>query len=158
MRALAAGIVAAGLVYVPFCLFEVKQSPQLHVIVYGYMPHDFGQQVRFGGYRPMVFLGHGLLVAFFMSTAMILAGSAGPATPTRPPVAGTTGQLGARAHIVAVQDRRPTVLACVGLVLLRLARSAALRVALLGLVAIPPAYCFVRLTGYWDGQVGSVGG
>src|SRR5512135_2955954 len=33
----------AGLVYVPFCLFEVRFSPQLHYWVYGYYPSDFVQ-------------------------------------------------------------------------------------------------------------------
>jgi hypothetical protein len=150
MRALAAGIVAAALVYVPFCLFEVKQSPQLHVIVYGYMPHEFAQQVRFGGYRPMVFLGHGLAVAFFMGTAMILAAW----TRNTDPAAGgwhnwAVWVLGAA--LLLCKSVGPTVLVCVGLVPRSLARSAALRVALLGLVAIPPAYCLVRSTGYWGG-------
>jgi len=40
-------------------------SPQLHTIFYGYFPHSFGQQVRAGGFRPVVFMGHGLLVGFF---------------------------------------------------------------------------------------------
>jgi len=150
MRALAAGIVAAALVYVPFCLFEVKQSPQLHAIVYGYMPHEFGQQVRFGGYRPMVFLGHGLVVALFMGTALILAAW----TRNTDRAAGgwqnwAVWVLGP--SLLLCKSVGPTALACVGLVLLRLARSAAMRVALLGLVAIPPAYCLARSTGSWDG-------
>jgi hypothetical protein len=150
MRALAAGIVAAALVYVPFCLFEVRMSPQLHVIVYGYMPHDFDQQVRFGGYRPMVFLGHGGMVALFMGMALILAAW----TRNTDPAAGgwhnwAVWVLGP--SLLLCKSVGPTVLACVGLVLPTLARSVALRVALLGLVAIPPAYCLVRSTGYWDG-------
>lgn len=46
-------------------LYEVRLSPQLHRIFYGYFPHSFAQQVRGGGFRPVVFLQHGLWVAFF---------------------------------------------------------------------------------------------
>jgi O-antigen ligase len=48
-------------------------SPQLHTWVYGYFPHSFLQQIREGGYRPVVFLGHGLLVAFFTMTTAVAA-------------------------------------------------------------------------------------
>lgn len=48
-------------------------SPQLHAQIYGFFPHDFGQQMREGGFRPVVFLGHGLLVAFFAFTACVCA-------------------------------------------------------------------------------------
>lgn len=40
-------------------------SPQINVWVYGFFQHDFFQTVRYGGYRPVVFLPHGLWVAFF---------------------------------------------------------------------------------------------
>lgn len=61
----------AGLVYTLPMLFELRFSPQLHAWIYGYFPHSFEQQMRDGGFRPVVFLGHGLLVAFFMMTAVL---------------------------------------------------------------------------------------
>ncbi|WP_341632042.1 hypothetical protein [Sphingomonas agri] len=64
---------AAALVYSLPMLFEIRMSPQLHTWVYGYFPHSFGQQIRDGGFRPVVFLGHGLEVAFFASIAVIAA-------------------------------------------------------------------------------------
>tara|TARA_R110001606_G_scaffold395664_2_gene568565 strand:- start:198517 stop:199887 length:1371 start_codon:yes stop_codon:yes gene_type:complete len=66
-------LVVAGLFYSILMLFEIRMSPQLHTWLYGYFPHNFGQQVRDGGFRPVVFMGHGLLVAFF---GMIIALSA----------------------------------------------------------------------------------
>lgn len=54
-----------GLFYSILMLWEVRMSPQLHTQLYGYFPHDFAQQIRQGGFRPVVFLGHGLLVALF---------------------------------------------------------------------------------------------
>ncbi|WP_288356594.1 hypothetical protein [uncultured Cycloclasticus sp.] len=64
-------LVIAGLFYSILMLFEVRMSPQLHTWIYGYFPHDFGQQIRFGGFRPVVFMGHGLLVSFFAAIVLI---------------------------------------------------------------------------------------
>src|SRR5262249_13356926 len=66
-------LVLAGLAYSVPALFEVRMSPQLHAWIYGFFPHSFGQQIRDGGFRPVVFLGHGLLVAFFMMTTAVAA-------------------------------------------------------------------------------------
>lgn len=61
--------VCLGLLYMLPMLWEIRMSPQLHTKIYGFFPHEFAQQVRDGGYRPVVFLGHGLLVAFFIFSA-----------------------------------------------------------------------------------------
>lgn len=61
MRAL----VVAGLIYSVPMLFEMRFSPQLHTHLYGFFQHDFGQMIREGGFRPIVFMPHGLWVAFF---------------------------------------------------------------------------------------------
>lgn len=67
-------LVVAGLGYSLLMLVEMRMSPQLHTWAYGYFPHSsFGQQVRYGGYRPVVFIGHGLLVSFFAAVALIAA-------------------------------------------------------------------------------------
>jgi hypothetical protein len=64
-------LVMAALGYTLLMLVEIRLSPQLHTWVYGFFPHSFGQQIRDGGYRPVVFLGHGLLVAIFISMALV---------------------------------------------------------------------------------------
>lgn len=71
MRELAFGIFLGGLVYLPFCWFEMRMSPQLHHLIYGYHQHGFMQTIRYGGYRPMVFLQHGLMVGMWMTTATL---------------------------------------------------------------------------------------
>lgn len=72
LRLLATGIFIGGLSYIPLCLFENRFSPQLHRIVYGdHAFADFGQSVRLGGYRPTVFLQHGLAVGAFMMVATL---------------------------------------------------------------------------------------
>jgi hypothetical protein len=65
--------VGAGLCYIPLILIEIRLSPQLHNWVYGFMQHSFAQVMREGGYRPMVFMEHGLAVALFMATCTLLA-------------------------------------------------------------------------------------
>jgi hypothetical protein len=52
-------------------LLEVRLSPQLHTWIYGFFPHSFAQQMRFGGFRPVVFLMHGLEVAMFTAMALV---------------------------------------------------------------------------------------
>lgn len=73
LRELAIGIVIGGLVYVPLCLFEVRFSPQLHRIVYGFYQHDFAETIRGGSWRPMVFMQHGLAVAMWMAASALVA-------------------------------------------------------------------------------------
>lgn len=57
----------AAFVYSFLALYEIRMSPQLHNIVYGYFPHSWVQQYRSGGFRAVVFMGHGLLVAMFLA-------------------------------------------------------------------------------------------
>ncbi len=64
-------LIIACLIYLPLMLFEVRMSPQLHRMVYGFFPHSFLQQVRFDGFRPVVFLGHGLLVSMFVAVCLM---------------------------------------------------------------------------------------
>ncbi len=66
-------LAVAGLCYSIPLLLEIRLSPQLHYWVYGYYPTDFIQTMREGGFRPMVFMGHGLLAAFFLMTALLAA-------------------------------------------------------------------------------------
>ena len=71
LRELAKAIFISGLIYVPLCQFEIRFSPQLHNLVYGDHVHEFQQTIRFGGYRPTVFMRHGLLVGLWMSWATL---------------------------------------------------------------------------------------
>jgi len=57
----------AALLYSLLAVYEIRMSPQLHTQVYGYFPHEWLQQYRQGGFRAVVFMGHGLLVALFLS-------------------------------------------------------------------------------------------
>jgi hypothetical protein len=65
-------IVIAGLAYSLLLVFEIRMSPQLNFWVYGYYPTDFLQEMRQdGSFRPMAFMGHGLIAAFFAMTTAV---------------------------------------------------------------------------------------
>lgn len=63
----------AGLAYSFLALYEIRMSPQLNNMVYGFFPHSWLQHVRAGGFRPLVFLQHGLLLAIFFCFTIIAA-------------------------------------------------------------------------------------
>lgn len=63
--------VIAGFLYSLLALYEVRFSPQLNRNVYGFFPHDWIQHVRAGGFRPIVFLQHGLWLGIFFCMATI---------------------------------------------------------------------------------------
>ena len=66
-------IVAFALLYSLLVLVELRISPQINMWTYGYFPHSWGQQLREGGFRPVVFLKHGLWLGFFLLTATFAA-------------------------------------------------------------------------------------
>ena len=73
MRELAIGIVVGGLLYAPLCWYELRLSPQLNYKIYGFYQYEFGQVRRYGGWRPIVFMQHGLAVALWMTNCAITA-------------------------------------------------------------------------------------
>lgn len=145
----------AALVYLPFVYFELVMSPQAHRIVYGYMQHDFSQVIRGNGYRPMVFMQHGIMLGTFMCMGT-LVGIWCTFTKVFP----------AKIHNVPTWMLTVVLLissiACkssgaVGLMLLGtalLVTSSKLKTQLLVwvVILIPIAYISTRATGYWDGQ------
>ncbi|WP_299681646.1 hypothetical protein [uncultured Roseobacter sp.] len=63
----------AACIYALPALFEVRMSPRLNRWIYGFTPHDWRMHVRGGGWRPMVFLEHGLRVSLFFALGLIAA-------------------------------------------------------------------------------------
>ncbi len=66
-------LVIAGAAYSLLALFEIRMSPQVNNIVYGYFQHSWIQHVRGDGFRPVVFLNHGLWLAIFFSCCILSA-------------------------------------------------------------------------------------
>lgn len=66
-------LAGAGLVYSLFALVEVRMSPQISRWIYGFSPFSWVQVLRGGGYRPVVFMTHGLELGLFMATVTMAA-------------------------------------------------------------------------------------
>jgi hypothetical protein len=62
-----------GLIYSLFIFVELKMSPQFQKWFYGYGVARFEQTIRGGGYRPSVFMNHGLTLARFMLVSLLAA-------------------------------------------------------------------------------------
>jgi hypothetical protein len=71
LEELAKGVFYGGLIYVPICLYEIRFSPQLHEMLYGFYAAPVDQQFRGFLYRPMGFMAHGLQVGLFMTAASL---------------------------------------------------------------------------------------
>ena len=147
----ARALVIAGLAYVPFCLWEVRMSPQLHRQIYGFHQHNFAQHIRDGAYRPMVFMAHGLMVAMFMACATLVAfwlwrsRSVERFVGIRAPwvvalLAGTT---------VLCRSAGAALLLVLGMGILEATRHTRSPVLLLTLALIPAGYCTLRIAA-WD--------
>jgi hypothetical protein len=63
-------LLLGGLFYSLPMLLEVRLAPQLNIWIYGFFQHSFDQMMRGDGFRPIVFLYHGLWAALFATTAL----------------------------------------------------------------------------------------
>lgn len=158
MREAVVGIVLGGFVYVPLCLLEMQVSPQLHRWVYGFHQHEFLQSLRLGGYRPMVFMEHGLALGFWMVAAALAACWLWAMGPLRTvPALGTrvTGLLIAvplTATAVLCKSTGALVLGVLGAAVLVLCRITRWPVAVAVLTCAAPLYVAARTDWGWDGQ------
>lgn len=82
-RTLIFALFIGGMIYSLPMLIEVRLSPQLNIWTYGYFQHMFSQMMRGDGFRPIVFMQHGLWVAFFTMTAMACALALARSSDTR---------------------------------------------------------------------------
>ena len=72
LKELAVGLLVGALVLIPLEIIELRLSPQMHIWVYGWYPHDFLQTIRESGFRPSVFMSHGLELAIWNAAAAFI--------------------------------------------------------------------------------------
>lgn len=154
MRELILGFFIAGLVYLPFCLWEMRMSPNLHHHIYGFNPSAFIQAYRGGGYRPVVFMRHGLMTAMFMGMSTLcgcaLWFSGAKKTFMNLPIALPVGALALTTLLSRSAGAQALMLAGIGaLLFMRYARNP-LPVVAVALFVV--AYVVIRGGGLWDGQ------
>jgi hypothetical protein len=155
LKEVALWIFIGGLIYIPFCLFELRMSPQLHIKVYGFSQFDdFSQSLRGGGYRPLVFMNHGIMVGMWMAMASLI---------------GVwlyyTGVLqehfGSKSRnllivlllvTVAVKSFGAVVLLIIGAAVLYLTKLIRKPLLVLIICLIPVFYLTARISGIWSGE------
>jgi len=154
LKELAVGIFIGGLVYVPLCLYEIRMSPQLHNMVYGYHQHSFVQSFRWGNWRPMVFMGHGLMVGMWMTAASLtglwfwMTGGLRrvfgmPLAAVVPPLIATT---------VVLRSTGALALLVLGTAMLAMIKLKPTRAPIIGVAGLTVLYVVVRAAGLWGGH------
>lgn len=95
MEALLRVSVLAALIYSVPMLFEIRMSPVLSQWIYG-VSSASSVEMRYGGFRPVVFMINGLAAAFFLSTGILAAVAFWRAKVrvTTIPASGVTAYLG----------------------------------------------------------------
>ena len=154
LRGLAVWIFIAGLLYVPFCLYEIKMSPVLSADIYGFAQHIFDQTLRYGGYRPMVFMQHGLAVGMMMAAAS-LAGVWLMWTGSLRRLCGLPIIIPLAillATTVLVKSAGALVLLAVGIAICFLSRYLRTWIIVTALAAAPVTYMLARGVGHWSGN------
>jgi hypothetical protein len=81
LREILVALMVGAIAYSVPSLIEIRFSPQMNVWVYGFFQHSFEQTMRAGGFRPIVFLPHGLWLALFVCTAAMSAAALARTTP-----------------------------------------------------------------------------
>jgi hypothetical protein len=146
----AAALAAAALVYAPLCLWEIRMSPHLHDSVYGFRSENFTTMVRFGGFRPSVFMQSGLAVAMLMSVGTLSAYWLWR-TRERQQLAGVPLKwlcIVLFATTGLCKSMGAVLLLGLGIIVLESTRLARAPLLILALAAIPPTYCAARISGW----------
>jgi tetratricopeptide (TPR) repeat protein len=153
LRELAWGMVVAGVCLVPFCWLEIKMSPIVLKLVYGFGGQAGFEGTRYSLFRPRILFGSGLELGLWMSAVSLVTWWLW-----------RTGELkllwGIRGGVICAAVLVTTV-ACraTGATALLLASMSALWIcqrtrakwAMWALLLAVPLYCVVRINNLWSG-------
>lgn len=151
---LVVALVAAGLIYAPLCLLEVRLAPQLHKWVYGFTTNRFVHNMRYDGFRPTVFMHSGLAVGMFMSMATMLCAWV-VVTRYRRSVLGVPVVLLLPILLVTavlVKAIGAAILGLAGFCALLFDRQLRFPLAACAMMVAVPGYIVGRSTGVWHGE------
>jgi hypothetical protein len=150
---LALAMVIATLAYVPLCLWEIRMSPHLHNWVYGFRPWSFEQSIRLGGYRPSVFMQHGLAVGMLMAVGTLVGywlwRTGAVERLGKVKFAWIVGVMGFTT--ILGKSTGALALLAVGVAVLEGTRRLKTPVLVVVLALLPAAYCTARIAG-WDAE------
>lgn len=153
VKTVAIWFIFAGLFAVPMVLWESRMSPQLNRNVYGYHAAPFHMAKRLGGYRPTLFMRHGLEVGLWMATSSAVALWLWITTSRQIKifnnplpiyaiiVLGSTILCRSLGALILLAGTTTTAL---------FVRTTNLRFALIALILIPSIYQSIRITNIWS--------
>lgn len=153
LRELAIGVFVGGLVYIPLCLYEIRMSPQLHIMLYGYLPHGWSG-TRFGGWRPTVFMQNGLALGLWMTSASLVGIWLWMSGSLRTLLSIPIVWLAMALVITTLLCKSfgALLLLAIGLTGLFLTRWLRISLPVLSLILAAPCYMIVRSLGIWSGE------
>jgi hypothetical protein len=142
----------AGLIAVPMAVWESKMSPQLNKQLYGYHASDFKMAQRLGGYRPMMFMRHGLEAGLWIATSGAVAiwlwiTSAKKFRLFNLPIAPFSAII--LAATLLSRSLGAIILLAGTTAVAVFVRSTGFRIALIALILAPSIYLTVRISNIW---------
>ncbi|HEV2292225.1 MAG TPA: hypothetical protein VGR35_00120 [Tepidisphaeraceae bacterium] len=156
MRELAIGLFLAGLIYMPLVLWEIRMSPQLHNQLYGFRASGMlrGGGLGLPGYRPNVFIGHGLQLSMFMLMSTIAGFWLWKTKALRELWGLPTGLLvaGLWGTVILCKVLGAILLLHLGMVALSSTRWLRTSAIVLMLIVMPVLYMVTRTTGAFTGE------
>ncbi|MEM9914606.1 MAG: O-antigen ligase domain-containing protein [Planctomycetota bacterium] len=151
----AMGMVVGGLLYVPLCLYEIRMSPHLHEMIYGFRPINDWQMVkRWGGWRPMVFMKHGLMVGVWMTTTAAIAFWLWRTKAIKDIWGVPMWLVGPIIIVTAILCKTTGAVALFSVVLaaMLLVRYLDMKIMLYAIIVGIPVFLFLRVTGLFTGE------
>ena len=157
LRELCIGLFAGAVAYIPFCWVEFAISPRLHKLVYGWHPGNFGQTKRSGGWRPMVFMKHGLMCGMWMASGAVAGLRLWQARsiPGRIPRIGVSTWLvvaGLIITLVLCKSFGALVLMILGGAVIPFVARFRVMLPIVIICAVPSFYMLSRGSGWWDAE------
>lgn len=152
LREFSIGFVIAMLCYTPLILFELRMSPQLHRLVYGYLQIPFHMIWRLGWYRPPVFLSHGLELGLLLSSGTLTAIWLWQCKTVKRYRWISAGLAALSLLVICLLCRALNgyVILFIGLGSLYLIKITRMRILVVFLVLLPSVYVFGRVVTNWN--------
>jgi hypothetical protein len=155
LKLIGMAIFIGAIAYIPFCWFELIMSPQLHRLTYGFHQHNFLQTLRDGGgFRPMVYMDHGLMTASWMGLALFISAwllYTGDLPEKILSVPSRLLFLALAGTFLMMKSYGAIFLIFLGLLFVFLSNRLKNIWLIIVLLIAPPLYVYTRTTGIWDG-------
>ncbi len=156
VKILAYIIFIGTLVYIPFCWYELIMSPQIHRLTYGFHQSDFIQTLRQGGgFRPMVYMEHGLMTAMWMALGLFL-GIWMFFTGLLPKIIMHIPSIYLLLLLlftnIMMRSMGAISLLIIALLVVFISNKTKTTILVLILLIVPYLYIYTRTTGIWDGR------